>query len=168
MIERGAIRPSALAGRWYPSDAATLRAAVGRYLDVRHAIGHVAFVVAPHAGIMYSGPTAGHAWAVVPAARRIVMVGPAHRVAFSGVALGDYAAYRIPGAEVEVDRDALAALEAALPSLARFNRDALARRQMTMQGTSEGSAEAYLTYAAQVTERVTPQRRLDPKPGVPV
>ncbi len=120
MIERGAIRPSALAGRWYPGDAATLRAAVGRYLDVRHAIGHVAFVVAPHAGIMYSGPTAGHAWSVVPAARRIVMVGPAHRVAFSGVALGDYAAYRIPGAEVEVDRDALAALEAALPSLARF------------------------------------------------
>ena len=37
-----------------------------------------------------------------------------------------------------------------------------------MQGTSEESAEAYLTYAAQATERVTPQRRLDPKPGVPV
>ncbi len=50
----------------------------------------------------------------------------------------------------------------------RLNRDALARRQMTMQGRSEGSAEAYLTYAAQATKRVTPQRRLDPKPGVPV
>ncbi len=37
-----------------------------------------------------------------------------------------------------------------------------------MQGTSEGSAEAYLTYAAQATKRVTPQRRLDPKPGVSV
>ena len=37
-----------------------------------------------------------------------------------------------------------------------------------MQGTSEGSAEAYLTYAAQATERVTLQRRLDPKLGVPV
>ena len=37
-----------------------------------------------------------------------------------------------------------------------------------MQGTRQRCAEAYLTYAAQATERVTPQRRLDPKPGVPV
>lgn len=37
-----------------------------------------------------------------------------------------------------------------------------------MQGTREGSAEAGLGPAAQATERVTPQRRLDPKPGVSV
>ncbi len=120
MIERGTVRPSALAGRWYPDDVATLRATVEGYLSPRHALGQVAFVVAPHAGIMYSGPTAGHAWSVVPDARRIVMVGPAHRVAFSGVALGDFAAFRIPGVDVAVDRAALRDLEAALPALARF------------------------------------------------
>jgi AmmeMemoRadiSam system protein B len=120
MIERGTVRPSALAGRWYPGDVATLRATVAGHLSPRHAVGHVAFVVAPHAGIMYSGATAGHAWSVVPDARRIVMVGPAHRVAISGVAIGDFAAFRIPGVDMAVDRAALVDLEATLPDLVSF------------------------------------------------
>ncbi len=42
----------------------------------------------------------------------MVVVAPAHRVGFRGVALGDYAAFRIPTTDVPVDRAALAALEA--------------------------------------------------------
>jgi len=125
-IERGEIRASALAGRWYPGDAATLTREVEGYLASARKVGSaglasVSFIVSPHAGLMYSGGTAGHAWAAAPRdATRIVIVGPAHRVAFRGVALGDFSAFRIPTGEVAVDRAALAALEAQYPQLASF------------------------------------------------
>ncbi len=131
MIARGDIRASALAGRWYPGDAATLTREVEGYLararlpESLSALASVATIVSPHAGLVYSGGTAGHAWASVArtaphAATRIVIVGPAHRVAFKGVALGDFAAYRIPTGDVPVDRAALAALEARHPQLVSF------------------------------------------------
>lgn len=129
-VERGRVRPSALAGRWYPGTAAALDAEVRDHLARARAAGvadHVArlasvdFIVTPHAGIVYSGPTAGYAWAAAPRdARRIVLVGPAHRMAFRGVALGDFEAYRIPTGLVPVDRAALAALEAAFPEICGF------------------------------------------------
>lgn len=121
---RGDVRPAVLAGRWYPGEADVLRRAVRGYLDA--AVGRapaeaadVRAIIAPHAGYVYSGPTAGVAWRALAEAwrgrrpRRVVLVGPAHRVAFMGVALGDYRAFRVPTGEVPVDRAALAALEAA-------------------------------------------------------
>ncbi len=122
---RGETRTSALAGRWFPADADELRRAVRRYLDEGKAaaqaalvLGRVAAVLAPHAGIVYSGPVAGAAWAAAlehtaAAYARVVLVGPAHRVAFKGIALGDYDAFAIPTGRVTVDRAALADLEAA-------------------------------------------------------
>jgi len=120
--QRGGVRPAALAGRWYPGDPQALRAAVRGYLDAAPAapVGlDVRAVITPHAGFIYSGPTAGVAWRTVAGqlarrrVRRIVLVGPAHRVPFWGMALGDYAAWRVPTGEVPVDREALAELEAA-------------------------------------------------------
>lgn len=128
-VARGEPRPSALAGRWYPGTAAALSAEIEGYLARGRSevtspppgLADVAMIMTPHAGIMYSGPTAGVAWSAAPPwAERLVMVGPAHRVGFRGVALGDFASFRIPTAEVAVDRAALAALEARHPDLARF------------------------------------------------
>ncbi|MFO0751464.1 MAG: AmmeMemoRadiSam system protein B [Myxococcota bacterium] len=118
---RGDVRPSALAGQWYPGRQAPLRDAVKGYLDAAdvaptsEALRSVEAVVTPHAGYVYSGPTAGVAWAAVRGKKveRVVMVGPAHRVPFRGVALGDYAAWLVPTGRVAVDRQALAELEAA-------------------------------------------------------
>jgi len=129
VIERGDLRPSALAGRWYPAEPAVLEAEVERHLALASArsggapssLAAVAFIVAPHAGITYSGGTAAFAWAAAPAGvERIVLVGPAHRVAFRGVALGDYAAFQIPTGDVPVDRAALAALANQHPQLVAF------------------------------------------------
>jgi len=111
---RGDVRPAALAGRWYPGAADVLLRAVRSYLDAAPATPAARAIVAPHAGYIYSGPTAGVAWrAASTRCRRVVLVGPAHRVAFHGIALGDYAAFATPLGEVAVDRDACAALEAA-------------------------------------------------------
>jgi len=124
------VRPSALAGQWYPRDPRALeaevrahleRAGAGGLADRLGALASVAFIVTPHAGMMYSGPTAGHAWAAAPRdARRVVMVGPAHRVPFRGVALGDYEAFQIPTGLVPVDRTALADLEARFAEICGF------------------------------------------------
>jgi len=119
-LERGRPRPSALAGRWYPGSPATLRATVRRFIDSATPpappTGRLVAVVSPHAGHIYSGPVAGHAFALVAAApppRRAVLIGPAHRVGFRGLSAGDFASYEVPTATFPVDRDAIAALERA-------------------------------------------------------
>src|SRR5882672_9379779 len=86
------VRPSSVAGRWYPGDPRELASEVDGYLaraDVGEIDGRLRAIVAPHAGLMYSGPVAAHAYA---AARRsectsIVLVGPSHFVPFQGVSI---------------------------------------------------------------------------------
>ena len=61
------IRPAAVAGRWYPGTADGLAAAVDRHLAKtdRDVAGELVAIVAPHAGLMYSGPVAAHAYRVL-------------------------------------------------------------------------------------------------------
>ena len=70
-------------------------------------------MIAPHAGYVYSGPVAGHAFAALAdgasAIRRAVVVGPAHFVPFRGIAVPSAVAFRTPLGEVPLD---LAAIEA--------------------------------------------------------
>jgi MEMO1 family protein len=112
-----AVRPPAVAGSFYPADAGRLRAAVADYLaaaDRPRATTTPKAVIAPHAGYVYSGPVAGHAFAalgdVAPGIRRAVVVGPAHFVPFRGIAVPGAAAFRTPLGEVPLDRAALEGL----------------------------------------------------------
>jgi len=63
-------------------------------------LGDVRAVIAPHAGYVYSGPTAGYAFkalAELPEkSRTVFLMGPAHRVYVAGVALGSYSAFQTP------------------------------------------------------------------------
>jgi AmmeMemoRadiSam system protein B len=113
-----ATRPAAVAGMFYPGEAKRLAAAVEEYLaDARPAPNRMGSppapkaVIAPHAGYQYSGPIAGSAYAsLVPHAKeieRVIVVGPSHRVPFSGVACSSAAAFATPLGAVSVDRDAL-------------------------------------------------------------
>lgn len=94
------IRPAAVAGTWYPRTSGALTREVDTYLDAADEgpEGEVMAVIAPHAGIMFSGPVA--AFAYKAAARRqydtVVMVGPSHFVAFDGVALYPDGAFDTP------------------------------------------------------------------------
>ena len=109
-------RAAAVAGMFYPGDAKRLTAAVETYLaDARPASGAQAkAVIAPHAGYQYSGPIAGSAYAsLIPHAKdieRVILVGPSHRVPFSGVAASRAAAFETPLGAVPVDRDVIEAL----------------------------------------------------------
>jgi AmmeMemoRadiSam system protein B/AmmeMemoRadiSam system protein A len=69
-------------------------------------------VVVPHAGHVYSGPCAGLTLGLLRGAkvRRVVLIGPSHRLSFRGAALPEEAAFATPLGRVELDHDAIQAL----------------------------------------------------------
>jgi AmmeMemoRadiSam system protein B len=85
------IRRAAVAGTWYPGSAAALEAAVGGHLSraTRDVAGDLVALIAPHAGLVYSGPVAAHAYRLLSGRTFdvAVLVGPSHFVAFDGVAV---------------------------------------------------------------------------------
>jgi MEMO1 family protein len=113
----GAVRPPAVAGSFYLADAGRLRAAIEGYLAAANGSRAAATpkaVVAPHAGYVYSGPVAGHAFGALgeesSRIRRVVVIGPAHFVPIRGLALPRAAAFRTPLGDVPLDGDATEAI----------------------------------------------------------
>ena len=108
------VRPSAVAGSFYPAEPQRLRAAVEGYLaSAKPWAGPVPrAIVTPHAGYPYSGPIAGSAWAAASSARprRILLVGPTHRVWVPDLAQSEADAWATPLGVLPVDRAALANL----------------------------------------------------------
>ena len=107
-----AIRPAAVAGTWYPASPGALTRQVDGYLDAARVEcrGDICAIVAPHAGIMFSGPVAAHAYKAVAAKPYdvAVLVGPSHFVRFDGVALYPSGAFATPLGPALID-DATAA-----------------------------------------------------------
>lgn len=101
------IRPAAVAGTWYPGAAAPLRAAVEGHLAAAETppAGDVAALVAPHAGLVYSGPVAAHAYRAVAGRRYdvVLLVGPSHHHGFAGVAVWPAGAFETPLGRVAVE-----------------------------------------------------------------
>jgi AmmeMemoRadiSam system protein B len=104
------VRPAAVAGSFYPADAAELRQMVDRALvEAPPSAGRPApkALIAPHAGYVYSGPIAGHAYARVAAlagvVTRVVLLGPAHRVPVDGMAVPTSTAFATPLGPVTID-----------------------------------------------------------------
>ena len=112
------LRPAAVAGLFYPSDANELHSTVEHLLKEVPASGDVApkAVIAPHAGYIYSGPVAASVYRRLEPlkgrVRRVVLLGPAHRVAVRGLALPGADGFETPFGAVPVDRDAVEALRA--------------------------------------------------------
>ena len=108
------VRSPAVAGQFYPGDPDVLRRVIREYVDgatLPEDLGTVRAVVAPHAGYVYSGTTAGYAFKALRAGgqatssqkeRIVFLLGPAHRLFFRGVALGKYSAFRTPLGDVPV------------------------------------------------------------------
>lgn len=105
------IREPAVAGSFYPSNPDELRTAVETLLDravVRENPVPRALVV-PHAGYIYSGPVAASAYAqLLPhreSIRRVVLLGPAHRIPLRGLALPGCEVFDSPLGPVPLDLD---------------------------------------------------------------
>jgi AmmeMemoRadiSam system protein B len=105
-------REAAVAGLFYPGDARTLKREVEQLLAQETATGRaVKALIAPHAGYIYSGPIAARAYAQLAPLRRtiqrVVLLGPAHRVAFRGLAASGADSFATPLGDVPLDREAL-------------------------------------------------------------
>jgi AmmeMemoRadiSam system protein B len=104
-------------GSWYPADPVTLGAAVDQYVaaaDVDRAWRRPRALIAPHAGLMYSGPVAAFAYKAARDDRydAIVLVGPSHFVPFRGVSVWGDGRWETPFGPVAVDRELAAAIRA--------------------------------------------------------
>lgn len=102
-----AVRPSAVAGTWYPGTRAALERAVDAHLASATVPDETCprALVAPHAGLMYSGPVAACAYALVRGCRydAVVLVGPSHFVGFDGVSLWPRGIWDTPFGAVTVE-----------------------------------------------------------------
>lgn len=104
-------RVPAVAGQFYPAQASELVAQISHYLAQADALkGHPKALIAPHAGYIYSGLTAAFAYKMlVPYAHeisRVILLGPAHRVGFRGIALPEAAFFSSPLGTIPIDQEA--------------------------------------------------------------
>ena len=109
------IRSAAVAGTFYPADARALTAELDELLggveQSEPRLGFPKALIVPHAGYIYSGPIAARAYEELGNARgivrRVVMLGPVHRVPVRGLAIPSDAAFATPLGSVPIDREAL-------------------------------------------------------------
>jgi AmmeMemoRadiSam system protein B len=112
------VRPAAVAGMFYPSSPERLAGDIRAYLaDARpQAASAPKALIVPHAGYVYSGPVAASGYALLAplrkSVRRVVLLGPAHRVAVRGLATTSAVAFQTPLGEVAIDVPAVAAARA--------------------------------------------------------
>lgn len=104
------IRPPAVAGLFYPDDPEELRETISAYLAQAGNDKPVPkAIIAPHAGYIYSGPVAASAYATLKPAchtiKKVVLLGPAHRVYLRGLALSSATVFRTPLGAITIDRE---------------------------------------------------------------
>ena len=118
------LRQPAVAGMFYPADPRQLREEIDDFLQ--HAepdkIPPKA-IIAPHAGYVYSGPIAASAYAslrsVADKIKKVVLLGPAHRIPFKGLAAPTSDGFVTPLGVVPVDQTSLARVLSLLDALER-------------------------------------------------
>ena len=110
------VRHAAVAGTFYPDDPDALNRNIDAMLfevdESTHRKSPKALII-PHAGYIYSGPTAAAAYSLLEPDRvtRVVLLGPTHRVLLSGVAVPDVDSFETPLGKVLLDRDAIRQIE---------------------------------------------------------
>ncbi len=116
------IRRAAVAGTWYPGSAAALARAVDDHLsraggDLDDRFESLVALIAPHAGLMYSGPVAAYAYGLLRDRTFdvIVLVGPSHFVGFDGVAIQRAGGFQTPFGVAPIDEACAADIMKAAP-----------------------------------------------------
>ena len=126
------LRRAAVAGTWYPGTAAALASAVDGHLahadrDARDVAGDISALICPHAGLIYSGPVAAHAYRLLRDRRFdvAVLVGPSHFVGFEGVSVYPSGGFETPYGVAPIEEGVAGALLSA--SIVHEHRAAHAR-----------------------------------------
>jgi AmmeMemoRadiSam system protein B len=109
------IRPSPIAGRWYPGDSKQLADSVDRYVEAAHVPeieGDVLGIIVPHAGHTYSGPVAGYAFKAIRELHPelVAVISPMHQPYSQPFLTCAHQAYQTPLGTIRVDNEAVSAL----------------------------------------------------------
>jgi len=102
------IRKSVIAGSWYPGNAKILKSDIENFFhqavdeDIH---GQIIGLIVPHAGYVYSGQVAAHAYKKIRGERfdAVIVIGPSHRTYFHGVSVYNQGGYETPLGVVPVD-----------------------------------------------------------------
>lgn len=106
------VRPSAVAGLFYPADASKLSKQIETEMAACEAAEQLTpkALIVPHAGYMYSGAVAASAYQHIKhlknTIKRVVLIGPSHRVPFDGLAISTADWFETPMGLIAVDRKA--------------------------------------------------------------
>lgn len=112
-------RPSPIAGSWYPGKAEVLRKTIESFLDeavMPEFEGQPVGLIVPHAGYIYSGLTAAHAFKTLQGRKftRVIVLSPSHQPYRQPLLTSAHDAYATPLGLVPVDREALRTLNSLL------------------------------------------------------
>ena len=141
-------REPAVAGTFYPADPEVLRQQVAEMLDKATNQGSPPkAIIVPHAGYIYSGELAARAYAAVQAERdkirTVVLLGPAHRVYFRGIAAPAADAFKTPLGSIPVDQNAIEGMLEKFPFIQR----------LPQSHRDEHSLEVQLPFLQQVLDK---------------
>jgi len=135
------IRHPAVAGTFYPSDAAELSNLLDTMLAqaIPAAMTTPKAIIAPHAGYIYSGPVAASVYQLLKQSsgriRKVILLGPSHRVPFYGMAISSATHFATPLGLVPLDRESIRQI-AQLPHV----------KQLDEAHTMEHSLEVHLPF----------------------
>ena len=95
------LRKSVIAGSWYPGNPSILKRDIENYFNAAPDLklpGEIIGLIAPHAGYIYSGQIAAHAYKLIRKEKyeTVVVIGPSHRLAFHGVSVFGSGGYETP------------------------------------------------------------------------
>lgn len=113
------IRQPAVAGTFYQDNPPQLQIDLESMLENADSQdldpGSIKALIVPHAGYVYSGPVAATAYKLLRSRRqqikRVVLLGPNHRVPLQGIAAPESQIFRTPLGDISLDLDALAAIK---------------------------------------------------------
>jgi hypothetical protein len=119
MAQKLDLRPSPIAGQWYPGDPKHLADSVDAYISAASLPalpGDLVGVMTPHAGHRYSGPVAGYAFAAMRGLQPdlVAVVSPMHYPAYEPLLTSAHSGYATPLGSLSIDREAVKALDAYL------------------------------------------------------
>ncbi len=147
LAEGGKKRQAFVADSFYPSNPDLLARMVDGYLAAAKAdsVGQVVALVVPHAGYIYSGHVAAHAFAQLKGKQlsRVIVIAPSHIERFEGASIYDGEAYQTPLGEIPVDTDFARKLAAQNP---RLRLSGAGHDSKTADGRAEHSIEVQLPF----------------------
>lgn len=112
------VRPAAVAGRFYPGDAAGVARELDRMLgEIPTEKQKVSAAMVPHAGWFFSGKLAADVLKRIELPRTVIVIGPKHTPHGLDWAVAPHRAWSFPGGQLEADLELARALVAAVPGL---------------------------------------------------